>query len=129
MGQISGTIAGLVVAFLITFLILMFGGHIHEDLIPPAIVEDFLSRPDLELKLAVVGTVMFPPYIGMQLGFGAQGSTILMFLAWGTGGLVAGALAREIVPGIFAALFAVILGAFLMWLLIFFIESISPALT
>ncbi len=123
MGQISGTLVGMVVAFLITFLILMFGGSIHEDLIPPEIVADFLSRPDLELKLAVVGTVMYPPYLGMQLGFGAQGSTILMFLAWGTGGLIAGALSREIIPGVFAAIFAVIIGAFLMWLLIFFIST------
>ncbi|MHA1215869.1 MAG: hypothetical protein ACTSPE_11290 [Candidatus Thorarchaeota archaeon] len=123
MGQVVGTLVGLVVAFLITFLILMFGGSIHEDLINPAIVADFLNQPDLELKLAVVGTVLYPPYLGMQLAFGAQGSTILMFLSWGTGGLVAGALTRDIVQGVMAAVFSVIVGAFLVWLLIFFIGT------
>ncbi len=125
MGQVLGTFVGLIIAFVFAFLVLMFGGSIHEDLISPAIVADFLNRPDLELKLAVVGTVLYPPFLGLQLGFGAQGSTILMFLAWGTGGFVAGLLARDIVPGILAAVFSVIIGAFLIWLLVFFIGTVD----
>jgi hypothetical protein len=54
---------------------------------------------------------------------GADGASVLMFLAWGTGGLIAGLIARDFVQGIFAAVFATILGAFLTWLLIFFIQT------
>ncbi|MCF2136028.1 MAG: hypothetical protein K9W43_02210 [Candidatus Thorarchaeota archaeon] len=125
MGQVLGTFVGLLIAFVFTFLILMFGGSIHEDLINPAIVADFINRPDLEFKLAIVGTVLYPPFLGMQLGFGAQGSTILMFLAWGVGGLIAGLLARDIVPGILAAVLSVVIGAFLIWLLVFFIGTVD----
>ncbi len=123
MGQVIGTIVGLIVAFVIAFLILMFGGSIHEDLISSAVVSDFLNRPDLELKLAVVGTVLYPPFLGLQLGFGAQGTTILMFLAWGVGGFIAGLLAHDFIPGALSAVFSVVVGAFLVWLLVFFIGT------
>ncbi|MHA1904751.1 MAG: hypothetical protein ACXADL_00565 [Candidatus Thorarchaeota archaeon] len=127
MGQVIGTIAGLLTAFAITFIILTFGLSIPEDVISGTVVNDFLAHADLEAKLAIVGTVLYQSSmaqnIGDILGYGANGSSVLMFLAWGTGGLVAGLLAREVVPAILAAIFSVIIGAFLIWLLIFFINT------
>ena len=58
-------------------------------------------------------------------GSGAEGATVLMALAWGTGGLLAGLLARDILGGILAALFAVVLGAFLTWMLVFVIRILD----
>ena len=128
MGQILGTFVGLITAFVITFIILTFGLSIPEDVIGGTVVNDFLSRSDLELKLTVVGTVLYASSLtginlGTFVGFGASGSTVLMFLAWGTGGLIAGLLAGDFVEGIFAAVFAVIVGAFLTWLLVFFVQT------
>jgi hypothetical protein len=123
LGQGIGTIVGLVTTFAVVFIILSFGIFIPEDVIDPSIVADFMNRPDLELKLAVVGTILYPPHLGVQLSFGAQGGTVLMALAWGVGGLLAGLLSRDIVGGIFAAVFAVVIGAFLTWLLVFFIGT------
>ena len=128
MGQLLGTFTGLITAFAIAFVILTFGGVMPEDLISSTIVADFLSWTDLEMRLAVVGTVLYPPIVGFTgigaiLETGAQGGTVLMALAWGTGGLVAGLLARDILSGILAALFAVIAGAFLTWILVFVIQT------
>ena len=128
MSQLIGTLVGLVVGFAIAFVVLTLGTIMPEALIPSSIVADFLSRPDLELRLAIVGTVMYPSAfgsvsIGAMLGLGTSSWTVLMFLAWGTAGLVAGLLARGVVEGIFAAVFSVILGAFLIWLLVFFIQT------
>ncbi len=123
MGQAIGAIVGLVTTFAVVFIILSFGIYIPDDVIAPSIVTDFMNRPDLELKLAVIGTILYPPHLGVQLSFGAQGGTVLMALAWGTGGLLAGLLARDVVGGIFAAVFAVVIGAFLTWLLVFFIST------
>jgi hypothetical protein len=127
LGQLLGTFVGLITAFAIAFVVLMFGGVMPEDLISSTIVTDFLSYTDLELRLAVVSTVLYPAPAGMEslgaiLGTGAQGGTVLMALAWGTGGLMAGLFARDILSGILAALFAVIAGAFLTWLLVFAIQ-------
>jgi hypothetical protein len=119
LGQAIGAIFGLLTAFLVTFVILMFGSYIPTDVVSSAIVNDFLGLPDLEIKLAVVGTVLYPPYLGGMLSYGASQSTVLMAVAWGTGGLVAGLLARDFVQGIFAAIFAVIIGALLTWLIVF----------
>jgi hypothetical protein len=122
LGQVLGTVVGLITAFAIVFIILTFGAVMPQDLISSQVVQDFLSRTDLELKFAVVGSVLYPPLLGSQLGFGAQGSTVLMFLAWGTGGLVAGLVARNFIPAVFAALFSVVIGALLIWLLVFFVS-------
>ncbi|MHA1924399.1 MAG: hypothetical protein ACXABV_13230 [Candidatus Thorarchaeota archaeon] len=127
MGQLLGTFIGLITAFAIAFVILTFGGVMPEDLISSTIVADFLSHTDLEMRLAVVGTVLYPATVGFTglgayLETGAQGGTVLMALAWGTGGLVAGLVARDILSGILAALFAVVAGAFLTWLLVFIIQ-------
>lgn len=129
MGQFIGALAGLVTAFVITFLILTFGLLIPTDIVRTAIVEDFLSRVDLELKLAIVSTVLFPTSLtaGINLstyvGYGADGGTVLTYLAWGAGGLVAGLLTRNISQGVLAGIFAVIIGAFLSWLLVFFLVT------
>jgi hypothetical protein len=123
LGQILGTIFGLITAFAIVFAVLTFGAIMPEDLISSVVVQDFLTVNDLELKFAVVGTVLYPPLLGANLGFGASGSTVLMFLAWGTAGLIAGLLSRDWIPAIFAALFSVIVGALLIWLLIFVINT------
>ena len=85
MSQGIGTIVGLITAFVITFLILTFGGFIPTQVIDAYIVNDFLTSIDLELKLAIVGTVLYPstftvPNLGSILGLGAQGATVLMFL-------------------------------------------------
>ena len=119
MGQAIGALFGLLTTFLLTFVILMFGNIIPADVINPTIVADFLGHTDLEYKLAVVGTVLYPSQLGQMLQFGADHSTVLMAVAWGTGGLVAGLLARDFVQGIFAAIFAVIIGALLTWLIVF----------
>lgn len=119
---------GLVVGFAISFVILTLGTIMPDALIPSSVVADFLSRPDLEVRLAIIGTVMYPSAFGpMSLGavllMGARSATVLMFLAWGTGGLLAGLLARGPVQGIFSGVFSVLLGAFLIWLLVFFIQT------
>lgn len=131
MGQGLGILGGLITAFVITFLILTFGQLIPADLVHTSVVNDFLSRTDLELKLAVVSTVLFPGSLGSVnlynfVGYGAQGGMVLTYLAWGAGGLVAGLLTRDIIQGIFASLLTVILAAFLTWLLVFFIASTDP---
>jgi hypothetical protein len=128
LGQLLGTFTGLITAFAIAFVVLTFGGFMPEDLISSTIVADFLSWTDLEMRLAVVGTVLYPPIVGFtglgaHLATGAQGSTVLMALAWGTGGLIAGLFARDILSGILAALFAVVTGAFLTWLLVFVLQT------
>ncbi|MGY5853989.1 MAG: hypothetical protein RTU92_10515 [Candidatus Thorarchaeota archaeon] len=126
MGQGIGTIVGLITAFAVTFIFLMLGDFMPSDVISPVIVTDFLSHPDFEIKLAVVGTVMYPG-VAELLPYGAESATVLMALSWGIGGLVAGLLARDFVKGVFAALFAVIIGAFLTWLLLFFVQSTDYA--
>ncbi len=113
--------------FLFCFIIMMFGSFMPEDVIHPSIVGDFLRFSDLELKIAVVGTVLFPPQLGQMLGYGADHGTVLMALAWGVGGLVAGLMSRDIVQGVFSAIFAVIIGALLTWLLIFFVQTVDYA--
>ncbi len=123
MGQVVGTLLGLITSFVIVFVILTLGSAIPADIISPSVVTDFLSRTDLELKLAIVSTVLYPPLLGIQFGMGAQSSTVLMALAWGTGGLIAGLAARNFIAGVIAALFAVILGAILTWLLFFLINT------
>jgi hypothetical protein len=101
----------------------MFGSFIPADVIDPAIVSNFLDNTDLEIKLAIVGTVLYPPQLGSLLPYGAIESSVLMAVAWGTGGLIAGLLARDFVQGVFAALFAVIIGALLTWLIVFLVGS------
>ncbi|MFX1415625.1 MAG: hypothetical protein ACFFC0_02385, partial [Promethearchaeota archaeon] len=130
MGQTLGTFVGLITAFAIAFVILTLGGIMPEDLISSTIVNDFLSLPDLENRLVVVGTVLYPGPVGIGvvglgtiIGSGAQGATVLMALAWGAGGLIAGLLTRDILGGILASLFAVVLGAFLTWMLVFVIQT------
>jgi hypothetical protein len=131
MGQILGILSGLLTAFAIVFLVLTFGLFIPTDVISAAVVDDFLSLPDLELKLTVVATVLYPSSIttvnlGTYVGYGAAGGTVLMFLAWGTAGLIAGLVSRDFVQGIIASVFAVIIGVFLTWLLVFFIRTTDP---
>jgi len=130
LGQTLGTFVGLITTFAIAFVILTLGGIMPEDLISSTIVDDFLALPDLENRLVVVGTVLYPGPVGIGvvglgaiIGTGAQGATVLMALAWGTGGLIAGLLTRDILGGILAALFAVVLGAFLTWMLVFVIQT------
>ncbi len=131
MGQGVGIVAGFLTAFIITFLILLFGQYVPSELVPQSIVNDFLSYSDLELKLAIVSTVLFPTSLttvnlGTYVGYGAQGGTVLTYLAWGCAGLVAGLLTRDIVQAIIAALLSVLMAAFLTWLLIFFIATTDP---
>lgn len=128
MGQGLGTIFGLITAFAITFIVMTFGTYMPADLISPTVVQDFLSNSDLEIRLAVVGTILYPSALGGSslgsvIGYGASGASVLMFLAWGTGGLVAGLMSKDFLPAIMAAVFATIIGALLTWLLIF---AISP---
>jgi hypothetical protein len=132
LGQTLGTFVGLITAFAIAFVILTLGGIMPEDLISSTIVNDFLSLPDLENRLVVVGTVLYPGPVGIGvvglgtiIGSGAEGATVLMALAWGAGGLLAGLLARDILGGILASLFAVVLGAFLTWMLVFVIRILD----
>lgn len=127
MGQGLGTLFGLIVAFALTFLVMTFGIYMPEDLISSNIVTDFLSTTELEYRLAVVGTILYPSALGgaslgIILDFGARGASVLMFLAWGTGGLVAGLLSKDFLPGILSAVFSAIVGAFLTWLLFFMIS-------
>jgi hypothetical protein len=128
LGQILGTFIGLIVAFAITFVILTFAIVIPfniNDVVDAAIVQDFLEFSDLEMKLAVVGSVLYPSIQLYNTVGGADGATVLMFLAWGTGGLLAGLLSRDFIQGVFAAVFSTIIGAFLIWLLVFFISPFS----
>ena len=127
MGQGLGTLFGLITAFAIVFLVMTFGPFMPEDLITSSVVTDYLGFEDLELKLAIVGTILYPSALGgaslgSLVGFGASGASVLMFLAWGTGGLVAGILSKDFLPGILSAVFAAILGAILTWLLFFMIS-------
>ncbi len=130
MGQGLGTLLGLITAFVITFIVLTFGDIMPNDLVPGIVVTDFLGYSDLELRLAVVGTVLYPspgflgsPSLGTLLGYGAEGWSVIMFLAWGTGGLVAGLAAKDFLPGVMAAIIGAVIGAFLTWLLFFMISS------
>ncbi len=130
MGQGLGTLMGLITAFALVFLVLMLGDFMPNDLISSTVVEDFLMTNELEIRLAVAGTILYPApgfigstSLGSLVGFGASGATVLMWLAWGTGGLVAGLLTKEIFPGILSAVFAAIIGAFLTWILFFMIQS------
>jgi hypothetical protein len=131
LGQGLGTLLGLITAFAIAFVVLTFGAIIPNDLISGIVVTDFLNHSDLELRLAVVGTVLFPspgflgtPSLGTLVGYGAEGWSVLMWLAWGTGGLIAGLAAKDFIPGVMAAVIGAVIGAFLTWLLFF---MISPA--
>lgn len=121
MGQNIGTLVGLVLAFVMCFLVLMLGVFIPTEVIPTSVVQQFLNQTDLELRLAIVGTVLFPPFLGPEISYGAANTTVLTFVCWGTGGLIAGLLSKGPVQGILAAIFAVILGALLTWLLVFLI--------
>ncbi|MHA1960178.1 MAG: hypothetical protein ACW99U_08110 [Candidatus Thorarchaeota archaeon] len=125
MGQGLGMIVGLVAAYLMAFLVLTFGLFIPPEVIPAHYVSEFLSVNDLELKVAIVGTVLYPYYLGTYLSFGAAETTVLTFITWGTAGLLSGLLARGMAEALFASLFAVIIGAFLTWLLIFLIQPYS----
>lgn len=129
MGQGLGTLLGLITAFAVTFIVLMFGSFMPSDLIAPTIVDDFLATNELELRLAVAGTILYPApailgstSLGSLVGYGAPGGTVLMWLAWGIGGLVAGLMTKEVFPGILSAVFSAIIGAFLTWLLFFLID-------
>jgi hypothetical protein len=131
LGQGIGTLLGLITAFAIAFMVMTFGTYMPNDLIASTIVDDFLFYNDLELRLAVVGTILYPApaflgstSLGSLLGYGAPGASVLMWLAWGTGGLVAGLMTKEIFPGVLSAVFSAIIGAFLTWLLFF---AISPS--
>ena len=131
MGQGIGTLLGLITAFVITFIVLTFGAIIPNDLISGIVTTDFLNLSDLELRLAVVGTVLYPspgflgtPSLGALVGYGAEGWSVLMWLAWGTGGLLAGLASKDFIPGVMAAVIGAVIGAFLTWLLFF---MISPA--
>jgi hypothetical protein len=126
-GQGLGTIFGLITAFAITFVVMTFGSYMPRDLISPDIVQSFLSSSDLEIRLAVIGTILYPPALNLAglssvLTYGATGASVLMFLAWGTGGLVAGLMSKDFLPAIMSAVFAAIVGAFLVWLLVFAIQ-------
>jgi hypothetical protein len=128
LGQGLGTLFGLITAFAIVFLVMTFGPFMPEDLITSSVVTDYLAYDDLELKLAIVGTILYPSAfggasLGGVVGYGAQGASVLMFLAWGTGGLIAGLMSKDFLPGILSAVFAAILGAILTWLLFFAING------
>jgi hypothetical protein len=129
LGQGLGTLLGLITAFALTFVVLIFGGIMPNDLIASVIVEDFLITGELEIRLAVAGTILYPApaflgstSLGSLVGYGASGATVLMWLAWGTGGLVAGLMTKEVFPGILSAIFSAIIGAFLTWILFFMIS-------
>ena len=127
MGQGLGTLFGLITAFAFTFIVMTFGIYMPEDLISSSIVTEFLDLTDLEFRLAVIGTILYPAALGGSslgsvVGYGAQGASVLMFLAWGIGGLVAGLMSKDFLPGILAAVFAAIIGALLTWLLFFMIS-------
>ncbi len=122
LGQGLGTLVGLVVTFAVTFVILTFGLFIPPDVVDPRIINDFLAFTDLELKLVIMGTVLYPPNLGAELMYGAEEVPVLMFLTWGLGGLIAGLLSKDILPGVLSAIFSAIIGAFLVWLLVFFVQ-------
>ena len=129
MGQGLGTLIGLITAFAITFIVLTFGTFIPNDLISSLVVDDFLINDELELRLAVVGTVLYPspgflgtPSLGSLIGLGAEYASGLMWLAWGAGGLLAGLASKDFLPGIMAAIIGAVIGAFLTWLLFFMIS-------
>jgi hypothetical protein len=129
LGQGLGTLLGLVTAFAITFIVLTFGDLMPNDLIASTVVADFLVTSELEIRLAVTGTILYPApaflgsaSLGSLVGYGSAGASVLMWLAWGTGGLVAGLMTKEIFPGILSAVFSAIIGAFLTWLLFFIIS-------
>ncbi len=118
-------------AFVVVFLILTLGPYIPADIIDSVIVSDFIARTDLELKLEIVSTILFPTSLtsvnlGTYVGFGAQGGTVLTSLAWGVGGLVAGLLTRDIKLGVLSAITSVVIAAVLTWLLVFFIATSDP---
>ena len=94
MGQNIGTLVGLVIAFVMCFLVLMFGAFIPSQVIPASIVQNFLEQTDLELRIAIVGTVLFPYQLGLEIGLGASETTVLTFICWGTAGLIAGLRAK-----------------------------------
>ena len=128
-GQGLGTLFGLVAAFAITFIVLTFGVYMPNDLIASTIVDDFLVTGELEIRLAVTGTILYPApaflgstSLGSLIGYGSPGASVLMWLAWGTGGLVAGLFTKEIFPGVLSAIFSAVIGAFLTWILIFVIS-------
>jgi hypothetical protein len=126
-GQGLGTIFGLITAFAITFVVMTFGSYMPRDLISPEVVQSFLSSSDLEIRLAVVGTILYPSALGGSslgsvLGYGASGASVLMFLAWGTAGLIAGLMSKDFLPAILSAVFSAIIGAFLTWLLVFIVS-------
>ncbi len=122
MNQGISALIGLIVAFAFAFLILTLGLLMPAEVVSPDIVTDFLNYSDLELRLAIVGTVLYPPYLGAQIHVGATHTTVLTWLSWGIAGLIAGLLSRGIPQGIFSSLFAVFIGSLLMWLLVFFIQ-------
>jgi hypothetical protein len=128
LGQGIGTIVGLIIAFAMTFIVLTFGIYIPPQVIPDVIVEDFLARADLELRFAIVGTVLFPPQLGAVLGYGADQTTVLAFVTWGFAGLIAGLLSKGFLEGVLSAVFAAIIGSFATWLIIFFIQTGDVAL-
>jgi hypothetical protein len=129
LGQGLGTLIGLITAFAIAFVVLTFGDFIPNDLISGIVVTDFLNHNDLELRLAVVGTVLFPSpgflgtaSLGELVGYGAEYASGLMWLSWGTGGLLAGLASKDFLPGVMAAIVGAVIGAFLTWLLFFMIS-------
>ena len=129
MGQGLGTLLGLITAFVITFVVLTLGAFVPNDLISGIVVTDFLNHSDLELRLAVVGTVLFPspgflgtPSLGTLVGYGAEYASGLMWISWGTAGLIAGLASKDFLPGILAAIIGAVIGAFLTWLLFFMIS-------
>ena len=129
MGQGLGTLFGLITAFALTFMVLTFGYYMPNDLIASTIVDDFLATTELEIRLAVTGTILYPApaflgstSLGSLLGYTSGGASVLMWLAWGTGGLVAGLFTKDIFPGILSAIFSAVIGAFLTWILIFVIS-------
>ena len=106
MGQGLGTLFGLITAFALTFIVLTFGFIMPNDLIASTIVDDFLGTTELEIRLAITGTILYPApaflgstSLGSLVPYGAPGATVLMWLAWGTGGLVAGLFTKEIFIG------------------------------
>lgn len=128
MGQVLGTLFGLIAAFAITFIVMTFGIYMPEDLISSSVVTDFLSNTELELRLEVVGSILYPSAlgganIGELVGYETGGASVLMFLAWGTGGLIAGLLTKDFLPGLLSAIFSAIVGAFLTWLLFFTVST------
>lgn len=122
MNQAISSLVGLLVAFLFAFIILTIGFMMPPEVVSPGIVADFLDYSDLEVRLAIVGTVLYPPYLGAQIHVGATHTTVLTWVAWGLAGLIVGLLARGIPQGVLGSTSSVVIGALLMWLLIFLIQ-------